>query len=348
MCAGVSLVNCGCGNPSPISLGVMSENKITGSEFKALPTSVRLVLILFLTKALFAIVEYTVPYLAPPMPLPFNPGILTFAVPSVIIPLLLYVGFQRMPATGYWGTVVFVPFSLLINSILIFTPYLVTRPLGIPDPDPFVTARSLVMAGRIIASCISLILLILVLRRPVRQWVTQQEEAMLTQRFPSRRSPSLAERGAWTLPIVMGLLTPTAVWLAVNISVAGAAPGDSMFDVLLEHLKGRALLQDMYSLLPFAVLAIITHRNAGTVPTVTLWSVTIGGTIGILALLIPAYWIAWETIYNTIPGDEKTMGAMVFFFAPLYCLATMFAGMLLGWIFARMMRRGVDDLVDEF
>jgi hypothetical protein len=325
----------------------MAENNMTGSENKALPASVRLVLILLLTKAIFALVEYTVPYLAPPMPLPFNPGLLTFAIPSVIIPLLLYLEFRRMPATGYWGTVVYVPFSLLINAILIATPYFLTRPLGIPDPDPFATARTLVTAGRIIAPCLSLLLLILVLRRPVRQWVTQQEETILAQRFPSRRSPSLAERGAWTLPIVMGLLTPTAVWLAVNISVGGTAAGDSMFDVLLEHLKGRALLQDVYSLLPFAVLAVITHRNAGTIPTVTLWSVTIGGTLGILALLIPAYWIAWETIYNTIPGDEKTMGAMVFFFAPLYCLATMFAGMLLGWIFARILRRGVDDLVDE-
>jgi len=321
---------------------------MTGPEFKTLPASVRLVLILLLTKAAFAVVEYTAPYLALPTPLPFNPGLLTFAIPSLIIPLLLADAFRRMPATGYWGTVVFVPFSLLVNAILEFTPHFVTRSLGIPVPDPFATARALVSTDRFVAAGLSLLLLIMVLRRPVRQWVMQREEAILAQRYPSRRSPSLAERGAWTLPIILGLLTPTAVWLATDITVAGTAPGDAMFDVLLEHLKGRAMLQDVYSLLPFAVLAIVTHRNAGTVPTVTLWSVTIGGTLGILALLIPAYWIAWDTIYNTIPGDEKTMGAMVFFFAPLYCLATMFAGMLLGWLFARILRRGVDDLVDEF
>jgi uncharacterized membrane protein YeaQ/YmgE (transglycosylase-associated protein family) len=137
------------------------------------------------------------------------------------------------------------------------------------------------------------------------------------------------------------------VWLAVNVVVGGNAPADAMLDTLLEHLKGRALLLDLFSLVPFIALAVISHYNAGRVPGVALWSVTIGGVIGILALLIPAYWVAWDTIYNNVIGDEKTTGALVFFFTPLYCLATMLGGMLLGWIAARIMRRGVDDIVDD-
>jgi hypothetical protein len=320
---------------------------MTAPEFKTLPASVRVVLVLLLVKATLAFLEHFVPYVAPPMPLPFNPGLLTFAVPSILVPLVLYAAFKRVPATGYWGTVLYVPLTLIMNTLLVITPYFVTRPLGIPDPDPYATARILVIAGRVFTSFVSLLLLAALLRRPVRQWVTQQEEMLLAQRFPSRRTPSLAERGAWILPIGLGLVVPTAVWLAVDITVAGAAPGDAMFDVLLEHLKGRALLLDVWSLIPFLVLGGIVHHNAGTVPGITLWSVTIGGVIGILALLIPAYWIAWDTIYNTILGDEKTMGSMVFFFTPLYSLATMFVGMLLGWLFARIMRRGVDDLVED-
>jgi hypothetical protein len=145
--------------------------------------------------------------------------------------------------------------------------------------------------------------------------------------------------------MIAGLLTPTAVWIGVDMYVGGVCRRRHV-RCPFEHLKERNPA-DVYSLLPFIVLAGISHRNAGTVPTVTLWAVTIGGTLGILALLIPAYWIAWDTIYNNIPGDEKTMGAMVFFFTPLYCLATMFAGMLLGWIVARILRRGVDDIVDD-
>ena len=320
---------------------------MTGLEFRTLPASVRLILVLLLTKAMFAVAEHLLPYVLPPSPLPFIPGILTFAVPSVLIPLILFFVFQRMPATGYWGTVIYVPFALLINAALVGTPYIVTRPIGIPSPDPYATARILETAGRLITSFLSLVLILSLLRRPVRQWVTQREDAILAQRYPSRRTPSLAERGAWILPMIAGLLTPTAVWIGVDMYVGGSVPGDAMFGVLFEHLKGRGILLDVYSLLPFIVLAGISHRNAGTVPTVTLWAVTIGGTLGILALLIPAYWIAWDTIYNNIPGDEKTMGAMVFFFTPLYCLATMFAGMLLGWIVARILRRGVDDIVDD-
>ncbi len=320
---------------------------MTGSGFRALPKSVLIVLILLLLKALFGIIEYVLPYLAPPMPLPFYPGLFAFAVPSVVIPLLILFSFQRLPATGYWGTIAYVPLSILFNVTLIGTPYLVTGPLGIPVPDPYATARFFETAGRVTTSIVSLALLFALLRRPVRRWVTQREEVILAQRYPSRRTPSLAERGTWVFPLVTGILAPTAVWLSVQLIVGRIPLGDSLLDILLEHLKGRALLLNLFSLLPFIVLASISHHNAGRIPSVTLWSVTIGGIFGILALMVPAYWVAWETIYNTIPGDEKTMGALVFFFTPLYCLATMFAGMLLGWVFARIVRRGVDDIVDD-
>jgi hypothetical protein len=320
---------------------------MTGPGFRDLPAAVKAVLILFLIKASVAFLEHVVPFVAPPMPLPFQRGIFSFAVPAICIPLVLYWAFRRSPATGYWGTVAYVPLSILANAILVFTPYFLVRPISIPDPDPYTLARTLELGGRALTTVISLVLLLMVLRRPVRRWVTQREELILTQRYPSRRSPSLAERGAWVLPIVFGMLTPTLVWLAVNVVVGGTPPADALMDTLLEHLKGRGLLLDVFSLVPFVALAIISHYNAGRVPGITLWSVTLGGIVGILALLIPAYWVAWDTIYNDIVGDEKTTGALVFFFTPLYCLATMLGGMLLGWVAARIMRRGVDDIVDD-
>lgn len=320
---------------------------MTVTGLRTMPAGVRAVMILLLLKTAAAVLEHVLPFVATAMPLPFEKGVLAFALPSFLIPIVLYVAFPRVPAIAYWGTVAYVPLSVLANLALITTPYFVTRPLGIPDPDPHATARMLETAGRIVTSGLSLLLIIALFRRPVRQWVTQREELFLSQRYPSRRSPSLAERGAWVVPLVVGAVTPTLVWLAVNIIVGGNAPGDAMMDTLLEHIKGRALLLDLFSLLPFAVLAVITHYNAGRVPALTHWSVTIGGVIGILALLIPAYWVAWETVYNDVVGDEKATGAMVFFFTPLYCLATMFGGMLLGWIAARIMRRGVDDIVDD-
>jgi hypothetical protein len=320
---------------------------MTGPDTRTLPASVRTVLYLLLAKACFAIIEFTTPYLATSRPLPFFAGILSFAIPSVLIPLLLYYTLRRMPATGYWGTVAFVPLSLLVNVALLTTPYVVSTPLVNPENDPYAIARSLEMAGRLFTSFLSLLLIFAILRRPVRQWVTQREEVMLAQRYPSRRTPSLTEQGAWVVPVVVGILAPPFISLLVATMVGGNPLGDSLLDVLLEQLKGRAFIQTIFSLLPFAVLAGICHHNAGRIPTVTLWSVMTGGVLGILALMIPAYWFAWETLYNKIPGDEKTAGAMVFFFTPLYCLATMFGGMLLGWIFARILRRGVDDIVDD-
>lgn len=320
---------------------------MTGPAFRDLPGAVKAVLILFLLKAAVAFFEHVIPFAVPPVPLPFLRGIFSFAVPAVALPLVLFWAFRRSPATGYWGTVAYVPLSILANAILVFTPAWVSHPQQLPNPDPYATARLVELGGRILTSALSLLILLMVLRRPVRRWVTQQEELILSQRYPSRRSPSLAERGAWVLPIVFGLLTPTIVWVCVNVVVAGAQPADALMDTLLEHLKGRGLLLDLFSLLPFVALAVISHYNAGRVPGITLWSVTIGGIVGILALLIPAYWVAWDTIYNDIAGDEKTTGALVFFFTPLYCLATMLGGMLLGWVAARIMRRGMDDIVDD-
>jgi hypothetical protein len=57
--------------------------------------------------------------------------------------------------------------------------------------------------------------------------------------------------------------------------------------------------------------------------------------------------MGWETIYNDVRGDERSTGALVFFFTPLYCIATMLAGMLIGWVTARYFRKGIDDLIED-
>lgn len=318
-----------------------------GVASRRLPPPIRMVLYLLIAKAVFACIEFIVPYAVPDHPLPFMPGVLVFAVPGILIPLALLLVFKRAPAVGYWGAIAFAPLSILINLALIVAPYMLTVPIPYPDPDPVAPARALETAGRIGASLLSLILLLVTVKRPVRTWVTGREEALLTIRYPSRRTPSLAERGSWVVPVVVGILTPPLIWIVVAMAVGGRGFGDALLDVLLEHIRGRAFMHGLFSLLPFVVLASISYYNAGRIPSFTLWAVTLGGIVGILALLIPAYSIAWITLYNDVVGDEKSRGALVFFFTPLFGLATMLGGMLVGWVTARIIRRGVDDIIDD-
>jgi len=320
---------------------------MSSTDGNVVPSSIRLALIILIVKALLAIVAEFAVRVFPAAPLPFAWGVLTFTIPSVVIPLLIANAFVRAPGAGYWAAAVYAVLSIVLHVVVWLTPRLLQNPDIIPNPDPFAVARFMENMVRLSGIALSALLLVNIVRPSAREWIGQQERAMSARYYPARRVPTLAERSVWIVPVTAGILTPTLVWLAVQRIVGNIGFGDAMMDILLEHLKGRGLLLDLFSMIPFAVLGGVGYYNTGRMSPITLWAVTLGGLAGIFALMIPLYYMGWETIYNDVVGDEKTTGALIFFFTPLYCLATLLGGMVLGWAATRLFRKGVDDLIQD-
>lgn len=321
---------------------------MSSTDGNVVPSSIRLALIILIVKALLAIVAEFAVRVLPATPFPFTWGVLTFTIPSVVIPLLIANAFVRAPGAGYWATVVYTVFSIVLHVVIWVTPrFPQINPAIIPNLDQFAVARLMESFVRLSGIMLSALLLVNIVRPSAREWIGQQERAMSARYYPARRVPTLAERAVWIVPVTAGIVTPTLVWLAVQRIVGSIGFRDAIMEILVEHLKGRGLLLDLFSMIPFAVLGGVGYYNSGRMSPVTLWAVTLGGLAGILALMIPLYYMGWETIYNDVVGDEKNTGALIFFFTPLYCLATLLAGMLLGWAATRFFRKGVDDLIED-
>jgi len=320
---------------------------MSSTDGNVVPSSIRLALIILIVKALMAVVAEFAIRVFPPMPLPFTWGVLAFTIPSVVIPLLIANAFVRAPGAGYWAAAVYALVSIVLHIVIWFTLRVLRTQEVILSPDPFAVARFLEDMVRLSGIVLSALLLVNIFRPSAREWIAGQERTTSARYYPARRVPTLAERAVWIVPLAAGVVTPTLVWLAVQGIVGNVGFWDAMTDIFLEHLKGRGLLLDLFSLIPFAILAGVAYYNTGRMSPVTLWAVTLGGLAGILALMIPLYYMGWETIYNDVGGDEKTTVALIFFFTPLYCLATLLGGMVLGWAATRFFRKGVDDLIED-
>lgn len=320
---------------------------MSSTDGSVVPSSIRLTLIILIVKALLAIVAEFAVRVFPPMPLPFTWGVLAFTIPSVVIPLLIANAFVRAPGAGYWAAAIYALLSIGLHIVIWFTLRLLQSQTPLPGPDPFAFAHFMEDMVRLSGIALSALLLVNIIRPSAREWIARQERTTSSRHYPARRVPTLAERAVWIVPVTVGIVTPTLVWLAVQRIVGNVGVWDAMMDIFLEHLKGRGLLLDLFSMIPFTVLAGVAYYNTGRMSPVTLWAVTLGGLAGILALMVPLYYMGWETIYNDVVGDEKTTGALIFFFTPLYSLATLLGGMVLGWAVTRFFRKGVDDLIED-
>jgi len=318
-----------------------------GSTTSSTPFGIKIIIALLIVKSALPILGEVLPQITLAAPVPFSWGLLAFLIPAVLLPLVIAVTIIRSPAAGFWATLTYAGFAGIVSALITLAPTIATGTLGRPDPDPLAEAHAFEYTWRLVSIGASLLLALSVLRPSVFRWINTREEQLRVMRFPSRRTPTIGSRAVWVMPLIAGGIVPTFVWFAAQQYVGHIRLGDALMDILFEHLKGRALMLDLFSMLPFAVLATTAYKNARRMSLHTLWAVTLGGLIGIVALMAPLYYMGWETIYNDIRGDEKTTGAMIFFFTPLYCIATMLAGMLLGWITTRYIRKGVDDLIED-
>ena len=135
----------------------------------------------------------------------------------------------------------------------------------------------------------------------------------------------------WTiLPLVVGLVTPSAVILWLEVFVAHTSPASAIVDLARRQFAtGENLfLLALVGLIPFALLSVISLIAGRFVSGRRLACIAIGGLVGILAFTVPAHVSVWYPLYGG--GPTSSTAVIAFIFIPFYCVATLFVGLLIG------------------
>ncbi|MBN1807630.1 MAG: hypothetical protein JW909_01080 [Planctomycetes bacterium] len=137
------------------------------------------------------------------------------------------------------------------------------------------------------------------------------------------------------LPVAVGMATPSLIIFFVQVSVGGYAVSDSICDIASRQFaKGHNLfLIAVLGCIPFALLAVHVALSAAR-SIRRAWIVMPAGLLGILSLMVPAHAAIWGPLYG--PGHASSTSAIAFLFIPFYCIPTMYLGLLVGWIIARL------------
>jgi hypothetical protein len=138
------------------------------------------------------------------------------------------------------------------------------------------------------------------------------------------------------LPLLLGFITPSLVILALEVFVGRRGFGDAVSDVLTKQFaEGHSLfLLAAYSLIPFVLLSLIlilpyrSERHRPRVPWLSL-----GGTIGALALMIPMHVGVSLPLYTG--GRVSSTSAIAYVFIPFLCIVSMLVGLLVAVLATR-------------
>ena len=138
-------------------------------------------------------------------------------------------------------------------------------------------------------------------------------------------------RRVWlAIPLIVGLVTPSLVILSLETFVGGVPLQGAIRDVAARQFASghNLFLLAVLGLIPFLLLTAIlmlvyrSEKQRHRAP----W-LSIAGTAGALALMIPAHVAVWLPLYT---GDHMSSTAVVaFLFIPFYSCVTMCAGLLL-------------------
>lgn len=141
------------------------------------------------------------------------------------------------------------------------------------------------------------------------------------------------------LPLIAGFLTPSLTILAMDLFLGRKPVGEAIQSLASRQFSegDNLFLLAAFGLIPFVLLSIIlifpfrsaTHR--ARVP----W-LSVAGTIGALALMIPMHVGVWLPLYT---GEHMSSTAVIaFVFIPFFCCLTMALGLLVGVLATRRMR----------
>jgi hypothetical protein len=133
------------------------------------------------------------------------------------------------------------------------------------------------------------------------------------------------------LPLFVGLVTPSAVILSLEVFVGRISIAAALLDVAeRQFAEGHNLfLLAIFGLVPFVILSIFSFIAARLFSATRLACVTLGGLLGILAFMIPAHVSVWYPLYGG--GHMASTAVIAFLFIPFYCVVTLILGMVLGW-----------------
>lgn len=137
----------------------------------------------------------------------------------------------------------------------------------------------------------------------------------------------------WSLAaLAIGLLIPSLIIFCLEVWVGHIRPGESMAGILGRQFSqgDNLFLIAALGLIPFAVLSAACFVAARWLNPARLRCVAAGGLLGILGLMIPAHVAVWYPLYG--PGRMSSTSAIAFLFIPFYCIVTLCAGLLAGWL----------------
>lgn len=141
--------------------------------------------------------------------------------------------------------------------------------------------------------------------------------------------------------IAIGLVTPSLVIFYLETSLGNIPRAVALCHIMeRQFAPGENLfILALIGLMPFFVLSIILYFLSHKFETKRFWCLLVFGLCGILALMIPAHISVWRPLYT---GNHMSSTAVIaFVFIPIYCTATMFLGMGIGWVISLLVTRKI-------
>ena len=135
------------------------------------------------------------------------------------------------------------------------------------------------------------------------------------------------------LPLVVGLVTPSLIILVLDVFVARTAVGKAVASIFARQFAegDNLFLIAALGLIPFVLLFVILLIGyRGAKDRDRLPTLSVAGTIGALALMIPAHVAIWFPLYN---GEHLSSTAVIgFIFIPFVCCVSMIIGLAIGLV----------------
>ena len=136
----------------------------------------------------------------------------------------------------------------------------------------------------------------------------------------------------WSLPIILGLLTPIITQWSVKVFLGGIP----VFSALIESLPSQfdmsgALISILLALTPFIALIVLGLLLKTRVSAYHFKVIFVMGLIGILIPMIQGHYSVWAPLYQPNVHASST-GVLLFLVLPFFCILTMLIGAFVGWL----------------
>jgi hypothetical protein len=141
------------------------------------------------------------------------------------------------------------------------------------------------------------------------------------------------------LPLAVGLVTPSLVILVLDVFVGHTPVGRAVASVLARQFApgDNLFLIAALGSIPFVILSLILLIGyRGRKDRDRLAWLSVAGTIGALALMIPAHVQVWLPLYTG--GDVSSTAVIAFLVIPFLCCVTMMIGLVIGALATRSRR----------